>query len=481
MHGDDSSSATWRRSRRIAVAVDAAVLEEQDGAPQAALRRGAAASAVGRVRVGGPLPRTRRRSSPATAAQDRACGSASGWSAAGARACGDDEEQRPRRRLLEVLQEGVGGAGVHVVGGVDDGDAPPPLARRRAEEADARGGSRRPELGPVALVLRPRAAAGRGGWGGRDRRPCGRPGVLGGTDRSGAAATAAAPDRDGPRRSGRSGRPASPCRSLRSAEQPGVVHAAAAISVEQGLLGAGLAEPAGCSSGGGQPSSPSSRGIFVQRHHAARREEPCRDGLPDGVRDVVLAGGRVDDDAALGLAGGDLEVGLPPAHAGPSRRSRSGRGRRRSLPGARDARSPTSAGTSRISVRSGRFCPTAMRSSASRVAGATPPQPLIDAGGIGEAVGEHPLARAERRTDQLDMVGAGGGEEQRLGLRARAPRRAGQDDLADRLGRRRAAGLPRRTTAPARSLAARRAADLGRFACPLPAFERDELAEPWPR
>src|SRR5581483_10454746 len=70
----------------------------------------------------------------------------------------DEEEERPRRRLLEHFEERVGGVRVHVVGWVDDGDAPARLAAGRAEEryrpADFGDG----QLGAVAagvLVKRP--------------------------------------------------------------------------------------------------------------------------------------------------------------------------------------------------------------------------------------------------------------------------------------------------------------------------------------
>src|SRR6185295_16605518 len=46
----------------------------------------------------------------------------------------NDQEQRTRRRLLENLEESVGGANAHVIGGVDNGDAPAPFACGRAKE-----------------------------------------------------------------------------------------------------------------------------------------------------------------------------------------------------------------------------------------------------------------------------------------------------------------------------------------------------------
>ena len=79
---------------------------------------------------------------------------------------------------------------------------------------------------------------------------------------------------------------------------------------------------------------------------------------------------------------------------------------------------------SKISVMSGIMPLMAIRSSAamkagSRLAGAA----LVDARGIEEAVAQHDLAALDGRPDDLlDMVGARGGEEQRLHLAGRRAR-----------------------------------------------------------
>ena len=74
-----------------------------------------------------PLRRERRQDEPAAAA------------AQGRRnAAGDvrhQQQQAARRRLLDDLQHRVGGVAVHLVGGVDDGDAPAAFGRGEREEA----------------------------------------------------------------------------------------------------------------------------------------------------------------------------------------------------------------------------------------------------------------------------------------------------------------------------------------------------------
>ena len=70
-------------------------------------------------------------------------------------------------------------------------------------------------------------------------------------------------------------------------------------------------------------------------------------------------------------------------------------------------------------------------------------------------------------------------KQQRLALRAEARGVAGQNDLAQRLGARRAAGLAGQRDRRARGLRdGARAASLGRFAGALPAFEGDESSRP---
>src|SRR5687767_632003 len=44
------------------------------------------------------------------------------------------KEHRPTRRLLQHLENSIGGAAVHVIGGIDDDDAPAFASRRLPEE-----------------------------------------------------------------------------------------------------------------------------------------------------------------------------------------------------------------------------------------------------------------------------------------------------------------------------------------------------------
>ena len=48
----------------------------------------------------------------------------------------DDQQQRFGRRLFQDFQQRIGAGGVQLVGRIHDADAPAPLARGRAEEAD---------------------------------------------------------------------------------------------------------------------------------------------------------------------------------------------------------------------------------------------------------------------------------------------------------------------------------------------------------
>ena len=363
---------------RVSIAV---LLDEQDGAAQAAARRARAASATSSSSAASaPAPHRRLRSRPA------ASGARSSRAAARAdrrqqpaRRVADEQEQRARRRLLEDLQEGVGGVRVHVVGRIDDGDRASPL--RPPVEPKKRDGA--PdlvdrELGPVALALRrPTAAAGRGGSGARRPATLRNAGWSSATARSVAAGTAGvagsgwakseAGEAVGERRL---------ADALRPAEQPGVVHAAGAIGVEQRLLGAGVAEPDAAAPpapasrrarrGGDRPRS-RPRAMVTPPRRGAGRRPPARS--PSAT--VVLRRGRVDDDAALRLARRRWR-GRPAAGArgAPSASLSKRSGPSPSRPGARGrARRPISAGMSRMSVRSGRSSPTATRSSASSSSG----------------------------------------------------------------------------------------------------------------
>ena len=83
---------------------------------------------------------------------------------------------------------------------------------------------------------------------------------------------------------------------------------------------------------------------------------------------------------------------------------------------------------------------------------------LVDAGGVGEAVGDDRGAAGERRADgALEVVAAGGGEEEALGLGRPAAGVARDEEArgsARRRGRRRARGSRRPRAPRARRVAA---------------------------
>ena len=139
---------------------------------------------------------------------------------------------------------------------------------------------------------------------------------------------------------------------------------------------------------------------------------------------------------------------------------------------------PTSAGTSRINGQVRARAPDGdaierVEDALGAAAGA-----LIDAGRIGEAVAEHPVAGVERRPDHaLDVVGARGREKHRLALDAELLGRPGKQQSPDRFGGRRAARLAGQGyVVPGRLQPLGKPPDLGRFAGPLAALEGDELA-----
>ncbi len=161
--------------------------------------------------------------------------------------------------------------------------------------------------------------------------------------------------------------------------------------------------------------------------------------------------------------------------ASPSRSGRPGPSPRRS-----DARRrPSSGSMSKISVMSGmtpltRYTLDLVQKRGIDGAGGA----LVDARRIDEAVAKHDLAAPERRADHLlDMVGARGGKQQRLHLRAERLGSAGKDHVADRFRARRSARLARHHHGVALvAQLLRQPPDLRRLARPFPAFERDEKA-----
>ena len=102
---------------------------------------------------------------------------------------------------------------------------------------------------------------------------------------------------------------------------------------------------------------------------------------------------------------------------------------------------------------------------------------LVDAGRVGEAVGDHRGAAGERGADgALEVVAAGGGEEQDLGLGRPAAGVALDEEASGsprRPGRRRARGS-RRPRRRGRAGWRRAGADLGGFARAVDALEADE-------
>ena len=101
---------------------------------------------------------------------------------------------------------------------------------------------------------------------------------------------------------------------------------------------------------------------------------------------------------------------------------------------------------------------------------------LVGAGGVGEAVAQHPVAAGQGRADQpLQVILAGGVEDQGLGHRRPAVGLAAHQQVAQRFRPGRAPGLPGQDDlAHEGGEAVCEAADLGRLARALPAFEADE-------
>ena len=91
---------------------------------------------------------------------------------------------------------------------------------------------------------------------------------------------------------------------------------------------------------------------------------------------------------------------------------------------------------------------------------------LIDAGGIDEAVADHPFAVDQRRPDHVaHVIVARGREQDGLGLHAERLGGARQDDMADDLGARRAARLAREHDLDAERLQVRRRAAWRGWTC----------------
>ena len=156
----------------------------------------------------------------------------------------DEQEERPRGRLLEDLEQRIGRFGVEIVGRIDDADAPAARPRRTAEELAARRASStaisllmRLGLGiesaldddEIGMAARGDAAGHRRIRGHMKRRADRRPST----------------DRDSGAGSAPGDRPGRLADAARPGDQPGVMHPARAILAQQQLLGALVAEEHG--------------------------------------------------------------------------------------------------------------------------------------------------------------------------------------------------------------------------------------------
>ena len=385
----------------------------------------------------------------------------------------DQQEQRARRRFLEILQQRIGGIGVHVVGRIDDDDAVAAVMRGQRQEAadppDLVDGQRGLE-GFGLLVERPRQVQHRG------MRAAGDLPV----ERRGRIARREAVRRGVGRRDATADSAPAGMRCVALPMPRGPANTSACGSLPRAMRGGELrhdARRARTRCSGLRRLGNAVERIVLLRcdafvHACYPRRRLWRgggsrlDGREDGRRDHLLdlfrLARRVDDDAALGLGRGDRQIGLaPPLVDGERLPSRSGR--RRASPRARHARAAgRAAGSrSRISVMSGIMPLMATFSSAStkariEIAG----DALVDAGGIEEAVAQHDRAALDRRPDHLlDMVGARRGEQHRLHLRAERLGGTGQQHVPHRFGARRAARFARHQHVIAlRRAACRRAA-----------------------
>jgi hypothetical protein len=70
-----------------------------------------------------------------------------------------DQEQRAGRRLLQQLEQGIGGGAVHVLGRIDDADAPAALGGTRAEAVEHATDGIDRDVAGVALAVGLRDAA----------------------------------------------------------------------------------------------------------------------------------------------------------------------------------------------------------------------------------------------------------------------------------------------------------------------------------
>ena len=219
----------------------------------------------------------------------------------------DQQQQRALRRLLQNLQQRIGACGLQFVDGVDDADAPAPLARRSSRRTRRCGARRRPgsrvrSLPVFSLIVRSSTS--------RSRCACAAMRRATGCSASTASEVACLhrrrrPDRDGRARSAPCGRRASPCRCRRAADQPGMRDAAAAIGVEQRAARPPRGRTARWSRADAAARRlrlrrpPRSRGRVLERDRGGRGIEPLVDHLPDPLGDRRFRRRRVDQHAAV--------------------------------------------------------------------------------------------------------------------------------------------------------------------------------------
>ena len=343
MHRGDVGLADSRgEAGEGAVDGDAVLLEEQDRAPQAALAPARRERDVGIVGVDAAIVADRR--------GDRLRGERREIEPAAARADGREQParargRRRRRASASAAPPGSSGARWRRSGscrrrGRRWRSASPPRRWSSRRSATVRRISSTGELGLVALglVVPGPLQDEQVGMGARRRR-CGRRDVLGNGEVGGARDRRRTPDRDGRRRSGRSGRRASPCRcpsgrraARRDASGRRDRRRAASSRPSASPRPVALAPPAAASRRARRGARISSIAPSAPPRASRRADTACQISSATSL----LAADRIDDDAALRLAAGDGEIGLPPRScSADAHRSRSGRGRRRSRPGGR--------------------------------------------------------------------------------------------------------------------------------------------------
>ena len=208
----------------------------------------------------------------------------------------------------------------------------------------------------------------------------------------------------------------------RPADQPGVRNTAALVGLEQRALGFGVSEQRG------RFARTQDVAVGVVLAHGAIvsaalgcGQQALLDGGPDALRHHVARRAAVDDDAALGLAFREPEIGLAQSLVKFDRLRLEAVGRALAAPalGARQSdrrRNVEDEGE----IGHGRADRHAFEA-ANELLSTLPSDALIDARGIDEAVADHPFAVDQRRANgRAHVIVARGREQDRLGLRRRA-------------------------------------------------------------